>query len=144
MYCSTFRERRSSMSLLVNSFTDFTAVFLTYSTIPVRFCIGCCNSCLSISAACVINLKRFTSSSTSSFSSVALVAWLFDSLSLAARLTLSFSSCLITVVKLILELETFYSFRQLWIYRQKICILHPPVSSLVGFSMQRYSTQVSE
>jgi hypothetical protein len=97
------------MSLLVNSFTDFTVVFLTYSTIPVRFCTCCCKSCLSISAACTIIFKRFSSSSASFFSSIALVEWLFDSFSLAARLALSFSNCLITVVKLISELEAFYS-----------------------------------
>jgi len=65
---------RSSLRRFRNSFTDFTVVFLKYSTIPVRFCTSCCNVCLFISAACIINFNRVASSSARACNCVVFVA----------------------------------------------------------------------
>ncbi len=95
----------------MNLSIDCTIVFLKYSTIPVRFCTCYCNVCLSTSAAYIIDVKRTASSSASSFSSIAFIAWSFDSFSSAVSLHLSVLKCSITVVKLISGLEASYSFR---------------------------------
>lgn len=107
---SPIKRFRSSLSLLRNLSTDFTVICLKHSITPVRFCTSCCNACLFISAACIVNFNWFASSSTRACNSIALIAWSFDLFSSAISSSLSDFNCLITVVKLISKLQKFYYF----------------------------------